>query len=45
LKKKEAIINMKNRDGVPLDNQCFKWSVTCAVDLLDNEDRKKSIKN
>jgi len=31
---------VKNRDGVPVDNQCFKWAVTRAVDLLHNEDRK-----
>jgi len=40
LKKKGAIINMKNENGVPVDNLCFKWAVTRAVDLLHNKDRK-----
>jgi len=39
LKKKGAIINIKNVNGVPVDNQCFKWAVTRAVDLLHNKDR------
>jgi len=40
LRRKGAIINMKNENGVPVDNLCFKWAVTRAVDLLHNKDRK-----
>ena len=40
LQKKGAIINMKNHNGVPVDNQCFKWATTRAVDLPHNEDRR-----
>ena len=37
LRVKRAIINMKNRNGALVDDQCFKWSVVRAVDILRNK--------
>ena len=39
LKNKRAIINMRTDNGV-VDNQCFKWALTRAVDILHNNNRR-----